>query len=191
MNLDSASLPPNIIAARNRKAALSPPPDRAIAARNSPPVTSESPKQGDSAETPVAGNGGISGNVIRFVITGEPMGKPRMTQRDKWKKRPVVLRYRAWADLARASVPVPASRFIADPLTVSWTAYLPMPKSWSCKKKDFMRGTLHRQKPDRDNIDKAILDALFTSDCGVAAGTLVKRWDDGRGPRVEVEVTTL
>jgi Holliday junction resolvase RusA-like endonuclease len=54
-----------------------------------------------------------------------------------------------------------------------------------------MSGTLHRQKPDRDNIDKGILDALFKSDCGVAGGTIVKRWDDGKGPRIEIHVTTL
>ena len=29
------------------------------------------------------------------------MGKPRMTQRDKWKKRPCVLRYHAFRDKMR------------------------------------------------------------------------------------------
>ena len=49
-----------------------------------------------------------------------------------------------------------------------------------------MAGALHRAKPDRDNIDKAILDALFTDDSGIAAGHLEKRWDDGGGPRLEI-----
>jgi len=40
-------------------------------------------------------------------------------------------------------------------IDVSWDAYLPMPKSWSKKKKSAMAGRPHRQKPDRDNIDKA------------------------------------
>jgi Holliday junction resolvase RusA-like endonuclease len=123
-----------------------------------------------------------------FVILGTPMGKPRMTQRDKWQKRPAVIRYRAWADAARAAVP---EDMTDDPLTVSWTAYLPIPKSWSAKKREAMKDTLHRQKPDRDNIDKGVLDALFKSDCGVAAGTLVKRWDDGIGPRIIVKVSIL
>ena len=30
-----------------------------------------------------------------------PLGKPRMTQRDKWAKRPAVLRYRAFKDECR------------------------------------------------------------------------------------------
>ena len=31
-----------------------------------------------------------------FTMRGDPMGKPRMTQRDKWQKRPVVVRYRQY-----------------------------------------------------------------------------------------------
>lgn len=30
-----------------------------------------------------------------------PIGKPRMTRADKWKKRPAVMRYRAFCDEAR------------------------------------------------------------------------------------------
>lgn len=122
---------------------------------------------------------------VTFVITGTPMGKPRMTQRDKWKKRPCIVRYRAWADSARAASPTDIPK---NPVLVSWTAYLPIPKSWAAKKSAAMAGTLHQAKPDRDNIDKGILDALFKNDCGVAAGTLVKRWDDGKGPRIIVQV---
>lgn len=118
-----------------------------------------------------------------FTIPGEPIGKPRMTQRDKWAKRPCVLRYREWADKARA-----AAGGLGDPTEVSWTAYFQMPKSWSKMKRAEMKGTPHRQKPDRDNVDKAVLDALFKQDCGVAIGFLRKFWDDGNGPRLEVSI---
>ena len=41
---------------------------------------------------------------------------------------------------------------------------------------------LHRSKPDRDNIDKAVLDVLFAGstggDSGIARGTVEKRWAD-------------
>ena len=50
-------------------------------------------------------------------------------------------------------------------------------------------GTLHRSKPDRDNIDKAVMDALFPEDSGIAAGTIRKVW--GEPPRVEGEITPL
>lgn len=128
-----------------------------------------------------SGNGGAG---VFFVIPGQPMGKPRMTQRDVWKKRPCVLRYRAWADKARAA----AGNLITGPQNVSWTAYFAMPKSWSQSKKDKMRGGPHQQKPDRDNCDKALLDSLFKDDSGISDGTLRKRWDDGNGARMEVTV---
>jgi Holliday junction resolvase RusA-like endonuclease len=72
--------------------------------------------------------------------------------------------------------------------SVSWVAYFPIPQSWSKKKKAEMAGQLHRQVPDRDNVDKAILDALFKDDSGIAAGHIEKRWDDGNGPRIELEI---
>lgn len=124
----------------------------------------------------------------RFVIPGAPMGKPRMTNRDRWAKRPAVQRYWAWKANAKACAP---EGMTDAPLIVSWTAYLPIPKSWSKKKQEAHGGTMHRSKPDRDNIDKGVLDALFESDACVAAGTIVKRWDDGNGPRIEIEVETL
>lgn len=136
---------------------------------------------------------------ILFTIPGDPIGKPRMTQADKWRRRPCVLAYRAWADKARYAVrAAPSSigfhnggQFVAGLYDVSWIAFIAMPASWSKKKKDALRGKLHFGKPDRDNIDKAILDALFPDDRGVATGALAKRWDDGIGPRIELVVTKL
>ncbi|MBK1884758.1 RusA family crossover junction endodeoxyribonuclease [Luteolibacter pohnpeiensis] len=119
-----------------------------------------------------------------------PLGKPRMTQRDRWKKRPAVLRYHAFKDTLRARlVDLPHLRKLIDSGTIhglSWTAYFPMPPSWSKRKQASLAGALHQQKPDRDNIDKAILDALFTDDSGIASGRIEKRWDDGKGPRIEI-----
>jgi Holliday junction resolvase RusA-like endonuclease len=126
-----------------------------------------------------------SGEPVKFTIPGTPMGKPRMTQRDKWAKRDVVLRYRDWADGARAAAPADLP---ARPLRVNWTAYLPMPASWSKKKRASHFGMLHRAKPDRDNIDKAVLDALWPDDSCISCGSIAKFWEDELGPRLEVEV---
>ena len=121
---------------------------------------------------------------MKVIARVTPMGAPRMTQRDKWKKRPVVVRYRAFKDALRESVPdVPE-----DAAGVSWVAYMPFPKSYSKKKRAELAGQAHRQKPDRDNIDKAILDTLFKEDCRISFGTLSKRWDDGGGARIELEI---
>lgn len=117
-----------------------------------------------------------------FVI---PIGKPRMTQRDKWAKRDCVLRYHDFADKLREYF---KSIDLSHIHSLSWTAYFPMPDSWSKKKKRNMRGQPHWSKPDRDNMDKAILDALFKNDSGISIGILSKRWDDGDGARIDIEI---
>ncbi|MDR1282429.1 MAG: RusA family crossover junction endodeoxyribonuclease [Opitutaceae bacterium] len=114
------------------------------------------------------------------------MGKPRMTQRDKWAKRDCVTRYYAWKDVAKLAFKMAHRTMPQGVYRVDWFAFLPIPPSWSKKKKTEHTGKLHFAKPDRDNIDKAVLDALWDDDSGVACGYIEKRWDDGRGPRLEV-----
>lgn len=120
-----------------------------------------------------------------FVIEGVPVGKPRQTQQDKWKKRPTVMRYRAWADKARLAAigRVPA---LASELCI--VAYLPIPKSYSKKKQAALRGQPHTQKPDFDNLLKSAADALFQEDKTIWRGSVVKYWDDGQGARLVVTV---
>lgn len=122
---------------------------------------------------------------IRFTIPLAMMGKPRMTHRDKWKKRPCVVRYRDWMDAARPFIP---ANLPTSPSGLSWTAYFPFPKSYSKKKRAELSGKPHQEKPDRDNCDKGLLDFLFTQDKSVAFGTIRKLWDDGSGARIEIEV---
>ena len=38
--------------------------------------------------------------------------------------------------------------------------HIPMPKSWSKKKKEKYNGTPHQQKPDKDNYEKAMQDCM-------------------------------
>lgn len=122
---------------------------------------------------------------VTYTIMGVPMGKPRMTRADKWKKRDCVLRYRAWADAARAATPGRPT----NPIRVDAVAFLPMPKSWSRKKQALLVGQLHRQKPDYDNISKALGDALWKDDdSGIACGYMEKRWADDAGPRMVVTI---
>jgi len=98
-----------------------------------------------------------------------PVPKPRMTQRDKWKGRSVVLRYNAYKDELRLKqVKLPEFYHIIF--------VLPMPRTWSKKRKQLMAGTPHKQKPDKDNLEKGLLDALFIEDCGVWTGCVTKLW---------------
>lgn len=123
----------------------------------------------------------------KITIHIEPIGKPRMTQRDKWARRPVVLRWFDFKDQLKAAC---IGQIPEGTVSVSWKAYISMPKSWSAKRKREMEGTPHFSKPDRDNIDKGILDSLFHDDSHIYHGVLTKLWDDGKGARLELEFET-
>ena len=56
------------------------------------------------------------------------------------------------------------------------TFYLPMPKSWTKSKKKEMLGNPHRQKPDLDNLIKALGDALHGDDSHIASIAARKVW---------------
>ncbi len=111
---------------------------------------------------------------INFLVIGDPMGKPRMTQRDRWKKRPVVLRYHDYCDRIREAAPTLVDH--VDVYAVDVIAHMPMPASWPKKKKAAMDGQMCRGKPDWDNIGKAVCDALFEEDSGIADGRTRKFW---------------
>lgn len=101
-----------------------------------------------------------------------PVPKPRQTRSDVWKKRPPVLRYRAFADECRArKVQVPECG-------AHITFVLPMPASWSNKKRDTMDGQPHQSKPDSDNLVKALLDAVLPEDCAVWDYRVTKLWGE-------------
>lgn len=105
---------------------------------------------------------------VRHNIT--PVPKPRQTQRDRWAKRPCVLRYREFKDQVKdmgINVPETGCRMIF---------VLPMPRSWSNKKKAAMLGQPHKQKPDTDNMIKAVLDAVYTEDSQIYHVDGLKFW---------------
>jgi Holliday junction resolvase RusA-like endonuclease len=124
---------------------------------------------------------------MKFTVSIVPMGKPRMTRSDKWRKRPAVLRYFAYrAELILKS---PVRLIPVEPGSVTIMAYLPIPESWSIKKKTAMAGMYHRQKPDCDNILKGVVDILWPKgDQMISFKMITKKWDDGNGARLEIEV---
>jgi Holliday junction resolvase RusA-like endonuclease len=119
-----------------------------------------------------------------FEVLGAPMGKPRMTQRDVWKKRPVVLRYREYCDRIRAA----AGKVPENVYSVVVLAYLPMPPSWSKKKRAFMETQMMKSRPDWDNIAKAVCDALFEEDSSIVGGLAWKFWCEQGAERTVIRV---
>lgn len=117
---------------------------------------------------------------IRFDL--DPVPRPRMTRKDKWAKRPIVVAYYDYTEdlrtLAMAEGWEPAN-------ALQLTFVLPMPKSWSKKKKREHAGMPHQSKPDLDNLVKGFLDA-FGEDKGVWSFAADKRWaDQGETGHVE------
>lgn len=109
---------------------------------------------------------------IEFPV--DPMGKPRMTQSDKWKKRKVTDRY--WELKAQMRQIAEGYNFTLPESNYHMIFHIPMPDSWPKKKKLEMDGQPHKQKPDKDNLEKGVLDALCKEDSYVWDGRVSKYW---------------
>lgn len=122
-------------------------------------------------------NGGLYGlpeNVTMrptIQIPVAPVAKPRMTRSDKWKTRPAVLKYRQFKDDLRVNV-----KGTLEP-RFSVIFLVPMPVSWSEKKKAAMYRMPHQQRPDVDNYLKGLMDALCVEDSHVYDVRSQKYWD--------------
>lgn len=103
-----------------------------------------------------------------FIFNGDPVSKPRQTRSDKWKKREVVEKYRGFADHIRLQLNVQGwQRVNPKPDALKITFFLLPPKVY--EKQVLLaeaKGELifHKQKPDIDNLIKAVLDALYQED---------------------------
>ncbi len=113
-------------------------------------------------------------NIYSIEFPVDPMGKPRMTQSDKWRKREVTNRY--WELKRQVKQIAEGYKFIMPESNYHMIFYIPMPDSWSKKKKVEFDGKPHQQKPDKDNLEKAILDALCPEDSYVWDGRVSKYW---------------
>jgi Holliday junction resolvase RusA-like endonuclease len=101
-----------------------------------------------------------------------PQPKPRMTRSDRWRTRPSVLAYRAFADEMRSQSD---GWELPDAFHVRFI--VPMPRSWSNKKKLQMVSTPHRQRPDLDNFIKSF-DCLREEDSSIWKISAEKIWGE-------------
>jgi len=111
--------------------------------------------------------------IIAFGIT--PVAKPRMVRSDSWKQRPCVVKY--WQFKQELNYMAQDKGYkLGDTLDIVFR--IPMPKSWSKKKKKEMFGKPHKQKPDWDNLAKAFMDCLLDDDSAVYKAKVAKYWAD-------------
>ena len=118
------------------------------------------------------------GDSIFFRIPREklrPAGLSRLLRLEKYNKYKVNL-------LAEAK----AKQFILPPVGASITFFIPVPPSWSKKKKKLHHGRFHQSKPDIDNLTKAALDSLMAEDKQIAHLEIQKRWVDFESGWIEV-----
>ena len=113
----------------------------------------------------------ISGVPACQTLPVTPVPKPRQTQRDRWAKRPCVLRYRAFCDELRM-------RQAQLPARYALIFVMPMPRSWPSSKRAAMAGRPHEQKPDLTNLEKSVEDALMANDERLFNNRGIKIWGD-------------
>lgn len=126
---------------------------------------------------------------VTFQIPGKPFAKqrPRFSRKSGRSYTPsqTVSFERQVGQIALEHFPQP----IDGPVRVVVRATFVPAKSWSKKKTAEHLNRPHTQKPDADNVIKAILDGLnriaFADDSQVAEQTIVKFW----GPHARTVVT--
>lgn len=145
---------------------------------------------------------------LSFTVFGSPIAQPR--QRHKVVREQFAMNYtpsnhpvRQWKynvsmtaleaiSKQASSLPRPLD---AGPLRVDIDIFFPRPQKFKARK--YSAGPIrHVCKPDRDNIEKAILDALkgivFVDDCQVCAGEVKKFYHELNGrPRAEIRIEEL
>ncbi len=158
---------------------------------------------------------------LRFTIPGEPRGKarPRSTAKVIWRdgKPEAILTVHSDPEMRRLEAEVLRLFRERFPSHVPWTgavmlrftAVFPVPTSWPKKlQAAAMTGKLyHTSTPDKDNIEKLLVDALTPPQAkrgakttvsplgfawvgdGQVQGGGVKRY--GQVPRIDVELTSL
>lgn len=119
-----------------------------------------------------------------YLFDVVPMGAVRMSQSDRWKTNPdhpdlnkrqrkAVTEYFAFKDALRIQA---KSMGYELKTQIECVFMIPMPNSWSEKKKEKMNAMPCKVKPDIDNIIKGLMDALKDSDSNVWSIKAEKRW---------------
>jgi Holliday junction resolvase RusA-like endonuclease len=120
----------------------------------------------------------------KFIFDILPCPAPRLSQSDKWKldpndpdpnkrQRKPVMKYFAYKnELLRQA----AENGYKLTETLRMLVLVPMPKSWSNKKKEAMNNQPHKQRGDWDNYGKGFCDCLVGEDNFVWDARVVKLW---------------
>jgi len=121
-----------------------------------------------------------------YRIDINPVSKPRMVHSDKWKKRDCTGKY--WGFKKEFVAKCRVAGLITLPERIkSIDFFLKMPPSWNYGKQLFFDASPHQQKPDLDNLFKAVADCLCKDDQHIYyIGRMAKYWSFA--PHIVIEV---
>ncbi|MEM2138661.1 MAG: RusA family crossover junction endodeoxyribonuclease [Candidatus Woesearchaeota archaeon] len=130
-----------------------------------------------------------------IIIDIEPCSAVRMTNSDRWKKENHVnpnLRMRKcvkkYFDFKRKLLYEFEKNNINLKDELNIVFYLKIPDSLSSKKKDLLKGSPHKKRPDLDNLVKAVMDAVRKEDGDIFKIIAEKRYSDKNYPYIKIIV---
>lgn len=137
---------------------------------------------------------------IEFTVNGKPVGKarPRVVRNAKTGKvhayTPETSKNYELSIGFAARAYMRGKDMLDQPLKLSLCIYMPIPKSWTKKKREEYDGKYHDKKPDQDNIIKAVCDAMngivYTDDRLIVEYGNIKKVYSIK-PRVEIKLEVL
>lgn len=108
------------------------------------------------------------GDLLSIHLQITPTAKPRMTQSDRWKKRPCTQKYWEYKDALQTAITQidPQGAIVAALLRGDCEIEfaMPVPVSASKKRRVALFDQPHTQKPDLDNLLKGFFDAVLPDD---------------------------
>ncbi|MBU8733458.1 RusA family crossover junction endodeoxyribonuclease [Cytobacillus oceanisediminis] len=132
--------------------------------------------------------------MIKLNVKVEPMGAVRMTGRGKFIK-PNAQRYLHYKNHIQwhTKKQLKNRKTLSGAVAVEILFIMPIPGSWSRKKRDAAVGEWHVKKPDTDNLVKGVFDSLnkiaWNDDNQVAKVTACKLY--GESPGIEIIIREL
>lgn len=121
----------------------------------------------------------LSWGLVPIPIELTPKAKPRMTRRDKWYPREIVIQYWEYKDALQILVRQANIFKKINNGIINVDFIIPMAQSTSKKNRLEVDGSFHLVRPDRDNIEKGLQDALWPEeDSMIHSGISNKYWGE-------------
>jgi len=121
----------------------------------------------------------------KILINPQTASRPRVTRKGTFYPKAYTEFKRDFPRL------LGARKLLSGALMMRISFTIPIPKSWTKKKKTEMMGKYHTQTPDIDNLEKAVMDAMngyfYKDDSQIAVMMSYKRWGEVGSIEFQIE----